>query len=105
MDQHRHRDVVGQVGDQGRGRRPGKLGDAERVGCDDLEPVDGVRRPLGDGRREPRRQPFVDLDGHDMDADVEEREGQRTQAGSDLDDDVAGDARAHGRCAARCWRR
>ena len=48
--QHRDGDVVRQVGDQRGRRRPGQLGDAQRVGLDDREPVGQVRGAGGHGR-------------------------------------------------------
>ena len=93
VDQHRDRDVVGQVGDQRGRRRTGDLLDAHRVGQHDLEAVGVVRCVRRDGGGQPVGEERVDLDRHHAPRDVEEGQGQRAEAGADLDDDVvAGDA-------------
>ena len=90
VQQHRHGDVVGQVGDQGGRGRAGHGVDAHRVGEDDLAVrrlVRGVRR---DRVREQSGEDRVDLDRHDAPGDREQGQGQRAQARPDLDHDVVG---------------
>ena len=88
MDQDRHRDVVGQVGDQSGRRRARDLLDPHRVAQHDLEGVDVVRGALGDRRRQPPRQQRVDLDGHHARCDLEQSQGERAESRADLDDHV-----------------
>ena len=90
VQQHRDRDVVGQVGDERGGRRTGDGGDPQRVGRHHLEAVRLRRRALRDRRREGRGQHRVDLDGHHSRGDVQQGEGQRAEAGPDLEDHVVG---------------
>ena len=88
MQQDRDGDVVGQVGDQGGRRRPGELGDLEGVAEHDLAALGDGGRVLGEGPRQARGQQLVELDGHDPVDDLEQGQGQRPQAGADLDHDV-----------------
>jgi hypothetical protein len=90
VQQHGHRDVVGQVRDQ-RGRcRTRHRGDPHRVAEDDLEAVHlagSVRRDRGG---QPGRQQLVQLDRHDAVGDAQQGQRERAQARADLDDDVIG---------------
>jgi hypothetical protein len=87
-EQHGHRDVVGQVGDESRRCRSGELGDRKRVGDDDVEAVSARGQPLGDGRGERSAEHRVDLDRDDAPDALEQSERERAEAGADLDDDV-----------------
>ena len=80
VQEDRHGDVVGQVGDQRGGRRPRDLGDPQGVGLDDLAArglVGGVGR---DGAGQRGGQHRVELDGDHPGDPLEEREGQRAEA-------------------------
>src|SRR5665648_746962 len=79
-----HRDVVRQVGDQG-GRRPGQLGDGQRVGRDDRQPVRPAGRDVGDRDGQLAGQDRVDLHGCHERADLEQAEGEGAETGADLD--------------------
>ena len=89
VEQHRHRDVVGQVGDQRGRRRPGD--GLDRAWRRPARPRSG--RP-GPGRGSAivsgssAGQRLVDLDGHDPTGDLEQRQGQRPEARADLDHHV-----------------
>ena len=86
--QHRHGDVVRQVGDQRRRRRAGQLGQPERVGLHDREPVGEVRGAGGHRHRQLGGQARIDLDGDHARGGRQQPEGQRAEAGPDLEDDV-----------------
>ena len=90
MQQDRHGDVVGQVGDQCRRRRAGELVDLQRVGEYDAHPVGVLRGVLGDRARQRPGQHGVDLDRGDRRRGLEQGQGQRAQPGADLDHDVVG---------------
>jgi hypothetical protein len=55
---------------------------------DDLAAGGAVTGVLGDRGRQPGREQVVDLDGDDPGGHLEQREGERTETGADLDDDV-----------------
>ena len=57
---------------------------------DDLAAVGAVAGVLGDRGGQPGRERAVDLDGDDPVGHLEQREGERTETGADLDDDVVG---------------
>ena len=89
MQEHRNRDVVGQVRNHRRRRRSGQRGDGQRVGRNDLQPV--ARRPhvSRDGCRQGGCEHGVDLDRHDSCPRGQQTERQRTQPRADLEDDIA----------------
>ena len=103
VQQHRHRHVVGQVGDQRGRRRAGDRGDPHGVRLDHLEPV-GVRRgPVGDRGGQGAGQRRVDLDRDHPRGHVEQAQGERAETGTDLEDDVRRDrCPSRARCAAPC---
>ena len=87
VQQHRHRDVVGQVGDHG-GRRLRQRVDPERVGVDHRE-----RRSHAPGVAQPpyaaaECQQLIDLHRDHPVGTCEQAEGQRAEAGTDLEHDV-----------------
>ena len=86
MQQHRHRNVVRQIGDESRWLTVdlGSL-DSQRVGGDDGEVADSLRGVAGDRRREQLGQPRIDLDGGDLRRHFEQGEGQRSEPRSDLE--------------------
>ncbi len=88
QDGHGH--VVGQVCHQRRRGRPGQLGDLHRVGGDEVEVRGLVGGVLRDRGRQLRRQDLVELHRGDVRCHLEQPEGQRSQAGTDLDDNVIG---------------
>ena len=66
VQQDGHCHVVRQVRHQRGGRGVGQLPHPQRVGLDDDQPVGQVRGPLGDGQRQRRGQPRVDLHRGDL---------------------------------------
>jgi hypothetical protein len=86
----RHGDVVRQVRDQ-RGRRRVEVAclDLEGVDMVDGEPADAGPGPVPHGRAEGGRQRGIDLDGVHVSDGRQQPEGERTEAGTHLDDDVA----------------
>ncbi len=86
MQQHRHRHVVRQVRDQHLGLAR-QLGDAQGVGVDHGEAIGGhVVGGGGDGKA--LGEAVIDLDGDHRGPRLEDCEGERTEARSDLDDAV-----------------
>ncbi len=73
------------------GSRAGQRGHAQGVGRDEAQPV-GVRPAAASATVSGERagEPRVDLDGRDVPATGQQREGQRAETGTDLDDDVVG---------------
>ena len=107
VQQHRHGDVVGQVGDQRGRRRAGQRRARQRV---------GARRPSSRSRSAGACAATVAgsaaaSTGSTSTATTrarprQQRQGQRAQARADLDDHVvAARPRPRGRSGARCWRR
>ena len=98
VQQHRDRDVVGQVRDQG--RRGGdtclgqiRCGEGECVMVDDRDVVGAGRGELRDGAGKPCGEPLVELHGGHpaCSADLlQQGEGQGAQPRADLDDVVVG---------------
>ena len=88
VQQHRHRDVVGQVGHQRGRRRAGEVGDLQRISEYDAHPVGLLRSELRDRARERRGEHGVDLDRGHRGAGLEQGQRERAEPGTDLDDDV-----------------
>ncbi len=89
MQDHRHGDVVRQVGHQSTRLGVGQLGQLQRVRVDDGQPPSSVRLVRGHGRRERAGEQRVDLDRHDPGTGLEQAKSQRAQTGPDLDHDLA----------------
>ena len=89
MQQRGHGHVVGQVGDQ-RGRLilHVALREVQDVVVQDREPADLAVRVLGDGLRQLTSQYRVDLDGGHTRPAVQQRQRQRPEAGTDLENVV-----------------
>lgn len=83
MEEHRHRHVVRQVRDE-RDRLAWHILHLERVGDDHVELR--ARRVLGNRLRQASRETFVDLDGRDARARLEEAKRERTEARPHLED-------------------
>lgn len=90
VQQHRHGDVVREVGDQRGGRGAGQLGDVHRVTVHQREAVGAVGHPGRDGVRQRGGQHLVDLDGGDPVGGLQQAQGQRAEARADLDHDIVG---------------
>jgi len=100
MQDHRHGHVVRQVGDQrGRIRRSDPVrvgereaigGDAQGVGCDHIQRLVASRRVGAHGGRQQRRQSRVDLHRRDGGHGIDQSEGERAQARTDLQHMVGG---------------
>ena len=91
VQQHRHGDVVGEVGDQ-RGRRRGRAARATCIAsvCTSAKRSARSRHPGRDGRGQRGGEHVVDLDGDDPVGGLQQRQGQRPEPGADLHDDVVG---------------
>ncbi len=72
------------------GSGPGSDGDGERVGVHDLEAVGEVGPLALDRGGQSLGEHVVDLDRDDALHVRQQREGERAEAGADLDDDVVG---------------
>jgi hypothetical protein len=105
MQQNRHRDVVGQVGNNGC-RLLRQYVDAESVVVDHDELARALGQSLSDRTRKLGRQQIIDLDRDHLVDDLQQTEGQGAQSGPDLEDDVIlGDAGWWQRFFVPCWRR
>jgi hypothetical protein len=91
-EQDRHGHVVREVRHERRRRLAGqeaRVGKSHGVRLDDLEAPRGGRRELGDGLRQCGRQRRVDLDRDDVRLGLQQRERERAETGTDLEDPLA----------------
>ena len=89
VQQNGHRDVVGEVRDEGGGRLPQmRRRHPQRVGLDDGQPVREIRGAFQCGRRQSGGQHRIDLHRDQRAGDVEQRQRQRTESGPDLEHPV-----------------
>jgi hypothetical protein len=88
VQQDRHRDGVGQVGDQRGRRRAGQLGDPHRVAVHQREAVGLAGGEAPDRVGQGSGEDVVDLDGHHVAGDLEQGEGERAEPRAHLENHV-----------------
>ena len=87
-EDHRHRDVVGQVGNQGGGLGVGQLAHVHRVRVHEGEAVRVCRCEPAHGGGKGGREARVHLDRGDVSRFGQEGEGERAETGAHLDHGV-----------------